>query len=65
MYELEEKLLSYHMSEYISDDRLTSLPIDVLYRLISYSPIKKQNQLNTSSRKMKSKSKSKRKINKK
>ena len=31
----EENLISCHITEYISDDRLTILPINVLYRLLN------------------------------
>lgn len=55
IYEIqsEENLLSYHISEYISDDRLTSLPLNVLYRLLSKTSNKKQIQ----SKKIKTKNK--------
>lgn len=53
----EENLISCHISEYISDDRLTLLPINVLYRLlIQIQPKKPLKKLK------KSKSKSKKKF---
>ena len=40
----EENLISCHITEYISDDRLTILPINVLYRLLNKITKKIQSQ---------------------
>ena len=44
--EEKEQLLSKHISEYITDDRLPSMPIKSLYRIFKNQSNKKENKNN-------------------